>query len=326
MKYRPFGKTGLNISEVVIGGGYVGGILIDPENEIKREALRRALAAGVNWIDTAPSYGNGQSETNLGWLLPELKEDQQPYLSTKVRLNPLKLNDIPGQVEASINASLKKLNRQFVDLLQLHNMISSEVTDRAVTLGHALQAADCFDRLREQGLIKFIGYTALGDGACCIAAANSGRFDSAQVYYNLINPSASWSKKRGWDAYDFSGLMAACEANGVAIMNIRVFAAGVLVTETRHGRELQITGSDVPSEEALTRRVMDTLGLDADGLTPYGTRSQAAIRFALSEKRLACSIVGMAELMHLEQAVAAPDMGPLPYETLTTLENLYNVK
>jgi D-threo-aldose 1-dehydrogenase len=161
LKYRPFGKTGLNISEVVIGGGYVGGILIDPENEIKREALRRALAAGVNWMDTAPSYGNGQSETNLGWLLPELKEDQQPYLSTKVRLDPSKLNDIPGQIEASIYASLKKLNRQSVDLLQLHNMISTEVTDRAVTLGYALQAADCFDLLREQGLIKLIGYTAL---------------------------------------------------------------------------------------------------------------------------------------------------------------------
>jgi aryl-alcohol dehydrogenase-like predicted oxidoreductase len=120
--------------------------------------------------------------------------------------------------------------------------------------------------------------------------------------------------------------MAACEANGLAIMSIRVFAAGVLVTETRHGRELQITGSDVPSEETLTRRITDTLGLKADGLTPYGTRSQAAIRFALSEERLACSIVGMAELMHLEQTVAAPDMGPLPNETLTTLENLYNVK
>ena len=324
MKYRPFGKTGLNISEVVIGGGYVGGILINPDNGIKRKALRRALAAGVNWIDTAPTYGNGQSETNLGWLLPELKKEQQPYLSTKVRLDPSNLSDISGQVEASINASLKKLNRQSVDLLQLHNMISTEVTDRAVTLSHALQAVDCFDRLREQGLIKYIGYTALGDGACCIAAANSGRFDSAQVYYNLINPSASWSKKRRWDAYNFSGLMAACEANGVAIMNIRVFAAGVLVTENRHGRELQVTGSDVPSEEALTRRVMNTLNLKTDGLTPYGTRSQAAIRFALSEKRLACSIVGIAELMHLDQAIAASDMGPLPSQTLTALEKLYN--
>jgi aryl-alcohol dehydrogenase-like predicted oxidoreductase len=76
-------------------------------------------------------------------------------------LDPSKLNDIPGQVEASIYASLKKLNRQSVDLLQLHNMISTEVTDKAVKLGHALQAADCFDLLREQGLIKLIGYTAL---------------------------------------------------------------------------------------------------------------------------------------------------------------------
>jgi L-galactose dehydrogenase/L-glyceraldehyde 3-phosphate reductase len=118
-------------------------------------------------------------------------------------IGPIQINDISWQVEASINASLNKLNRQSVDLLQLHNIISAEVTSRAVTLGHALQAADCFDGLREQGLIKFIGYTALGDGACCIAAANSGRFDLAQVYYNLINPSASWSKKRGWDAYYF---------------------------------------------------------------------------------------------------------------------------
>ena len=83
MKYRPFGKTGLNISEVVIGGGFVGGILIDPDHEIKREALRRALTAGVNWIDTAPSYGNGQSETNLGWLLPELKKNNNPICPPK---------------------------------------------------------------------------------------------------------------------------------------------------------------------------------------------------------------------------------------------------
>ena len=80
-------------------------------------------------------------------------------------------------------------------------MISTEVTDKAVTLDHALQAADCFDRLREQGLIKFIGYTTLGDGAYCIAAASSGRFDSAQVYYNLINPSASWNTKYSWEAW-----------------------------------------------------------------------------------------------------------------------------
>ena len=99
-------------------------------------------------------------------------------------------------------------------------MICTEVTDRAVTLGRALHAAECFDRLHDQGLINFIGYTALGDGTCCISAVNSGLFDSAQVYYNLINPSAAWSKKCGWDAYDFSGLMVACEANGVTIMNI----------------------------------------------------------------------------------------------------------
>lgn len=325
MRYRDFGKTGLKVSEVVFGGGYVGGILIDPDDDIKREAIKRALAAGVNWIDTAPSYGNGQSEEALGWLLPELSADQQPYLSTKVRLDTAKLDDIAGQIERSLHASLTRLNRSSVDLLQLHNTIDVAVDQRAVLLEHVEKAADGMERMREQGLIKFTGITALGDGPSCTAAVNSGRFDSAQVYYNMINPSAGWSGPRAWECQDFSGLLVACKNNGVAVMNIRVFAAGVLVTYVRHGRELIVTtGSDVKSEEALAKKMWDTLGLNGDGTTNYGTRSQTALRFALSNPDISCSVVGMAKLSHLDEAVAAPDFGPLPDEALAVLETLYN--
>ena len=69
MKAREFGRTGLEVSELVLGGGAVGGILVHAGGDAKLEALRRALAAGINWIDTAPSYGQGRSETALGWLL-----------------------------------------------------------------------------------------------------------------------------------------------------------------------------------------------------------------------------------------------------------------
>ncbi len=325
MKYRPFGKTGLEVSEVVFGGGYVGGILIDPDDDTKREALRRALAAGINWIDTAASYGNGQSEEALGWLLPELDDQKPPYISTKVRLDPNRLDDISGQIEEGLHASLKRLNRQSVDLFQLHNMIGTEVNERSILIDHALQAADGLERMREQGLTNFIGFTALGNAEACIATVNSGRFDSAQVYYNMINPSAGWDSPRGWPAQDFSGLLATCESNGVAAMNIRVFAAGILATDVRHGRELIVTpGADVSSEEALGRKVWETLGINPDGSTDYGSRSQTALRFALSESRLSCSIAGMAKLTHLDEAVAAPDMGPLPEKALAALDLLYN--
>ena len=74
MKYRRFGRTGLQVSELVFGGGFVGGILLHQDDETKRTAIRRALDGGINWIDTAASYGNGKSEEALGWLLREIDE------------------------------------------------------------------------------------------------------------------------------------------------------------------------------------------------------------------------------------------------------------
>src|SRR6185503_10656764 len=96
MKYRRFGRTGLQVSEVVVGAGYVGGIVILADDDTRRRVLRRALDAGINWIDTAPGYGQGRSEEALGWLLAEVAD--KPYLSTKVRLDLAKLADIPGEI------------------------------------------------------------------------------------------------------------------------------------------------------------------------------------------------------------------------------------
>ena len=90
MRYRPFGRTGLQVSELVFGGGWVGGILIHQDDATKRAAIERALEAGINWIDTAPSYGDGESERAIGWLLEGVAD--QPYLSTKVRLDLSRLD------------------------------------------------------------------------------------------------------------------------------------------------------------------------------------------------------------------------------------------
>ena len=99
MRYRVFGRTGLEVSELVFGGGWVGGVLIHQDDQTKLATVRRAMEAGINWIDTAPSYGKTQSEQALGWLLEEI--DSEPHLSTKVLLDTARLDDIVGQVERS---------------------------------------------------------------------------------------------------------------------------------------------------------------------------------------------------------------------------------
>ena len=126
MRTRRFGRSGLQVSQVVFGAGYVGGIIVLADDETRRRVLRRALDAGINWIDTAPLYGQGRSEEALGWLLAEVKE--KPYLSTKVRLDLSKPGDLPGQIERSLHESLKRLRRDSVDLLQLHNAIAVSYT------------------------------------------------------------------------------------------------------------------------------------------------------------------------------------------------------
>ncbi len=326
MKYRAFGRTGLEVSELVFGGGAVGGILVHADDDTKLEALRRALKGGINWIDTAPSYGQGRSETALGWLLDEVEET--PYLSTKVRIEIDELSDIPGQIERSLEASFKRLKRDSVELLQLHNPIHGETgggvsiaSGGAIGLEAVLRkngVIDGLERMREQGLTRYIGLTALGEVGPICEAVRSGRFDSAQVYYNMINPTAARALPEGFSGHDFSGVIAACKAVGAAVMNIRIFAGGALPTDKRHGREAVIVqGSDLQIEEQRAHAVYQCLG---DG---YGTRAQTALRFGLANPDIACVVIGMAELSHLDEALAAAEKDPLPQEALDRLNTAY---
>lgn len=319
MRKRRFGRTGLEVSELAFGGGYVGGLLILADDDTRRRALARAFEAGINWIDTAPLYGQGRSEEALGWLLAEFKE--RPYLSTKVNLDPAKLDDIPGEIERSVHASLKRLRRDSVDLLQLHNPIAARpVTGAVRTIGldDALRAADGLERVRSQGLTRYVGLTALGETPAVIRAIDSGRFDSAQVYYNLLNPSAARSMPAGWTGHDFDGVIAACKRHDTAVMCIRVLASGVLASEQRHGREVAVAqASDLDTEQRRAAAVFSVLRNE------HGTRAQTAVRFALANPDLATVVVGLAELGHLEEAIGAQAKGPLPADAIARLEPVY---
>lgn len=322
MRHRRFGRTNLQISEVVFGGGFVGGILVLQDDDTRREAIRRAMDAGINWIDTAPLYGQGRSEKALGWLLMEL--ESRPHLSTKVDLGAGDLADIPGAIERSMHESLERLQCDSVDLLQLHNRIGTPdggERQRTLSVDDVLRdggVADGLDRMREQGLTHFTGLTALGEAPAICQVIDSARFDAAQVYYNMLNPSAARAMPPGWSGHDFSGVIEACKRHDMGVLGIRIFASGVLATDERHGREAVLTeNSDLETEN---RRAHAALAAVGDG---HGSRAQVALRFGLAHRDLSGIIIGMAELQHLESALAAARAGPLPPDAVARLEPLY---
>jgi aryl-alcohol dehydrogenase-like predicted oxidoreductase len=168
-------------------------------------------------------------------------------------------------------------------------------------------------------MIHHYGITALGDTAAITRVIKSNRIASAQVYFNLLNPSAALTPPPSWPYYNFTGIVDTCFEHGVAPMNIRVLSAGVIATELRHGREMPLTqGDTVESETAKAKFIFEQLA------TEYGTRAQTAIRFALAQSRLACVIVGLAELAHLDEAIAAEEMGPLPAEAIARINKAYS--
>jgi L-galactose dehydrogenase/L-glyceraldehyde 3-phosphate reductase len=319
MKKRAFGRSGIKVSEIIFGAGAVGGILIHKDDATKREAVRRAIAGGINWFDTAAQYGNGKSEESLGRLLPAA--GATPYLSTKFNLDVENLKDIPAQIEERVGASLSRLKRSSVDVLQLHNRIGSKPGGRVMTVEQILGrngVADGLDRLREKGLIRHMGITAIGEAASVCEVIRSGRFDSAQVYYNLLNPSAGRSMPGAWTGQNFGGIIQACREKNMAVMAIRIFAAGVIATDERTGRESVLTSNtSVAEDERKTKAVFDAIGAG------HGTRAQVALRFVLSNPNVSAAIIGSAELHHIDEALRAAAMGPLPAEVMTRLDKLY---
>src|ERR1700722_6945980 len=119
MRKSFFGRTGLEISEIALGGGITGGILINDSEATRWSALQRAAAGGINWIDTAPLYGNGISEETIGRHLAVLSP--RPHVSTKVRLDRDDMGDIAGAIRRSLEKSLGRLQVERGGLPQLPN-------------------------------------------------------------------------------------------------------------------------------------------------------------------------------------------------------------
>ena len=319
MKISRFGRTEFKISQLTFGGGWVGGILIDPDKEIMHKALSLASEKGINWIDTAESYSEGKSEKNIGELLSSFSNDTF-QISTKARLDPNSSETIISQIDRKIDASLARLQRNFVELYQLHNRIQNVSDKNNFSVKDILKkggVADAMEKFKSDGRIKSIGITALGDIDAINEVVLSDCFDVAQIYYNLLNPSASFSSPGKWNDHNFSNLIKNCKSKDMGLMNIRIYAAGYLATDKRHGREIPITYGI--NETELNKRV-EKINLIMRDI--QGTKAQKALRYGLSNDDMSTIVIGLAEISHLEEALEGYELGSLDEEILRKIEEL----
>ncbi len=133
MKHRPFGRTGLEVSELILGGGAVGGLLIDANDDIRRQAVHMFLDAGMTWIDTAANYGQGRSEQAIGWLMAELPAEDRPHISTKLVFDRA-AGDFSGQAERALTDSLNRLR---MDSVTLYRCITGSRRRRSRSRAHS---------------------------------------------------------------------------------------------------------------------------------------------------------------------------------------------
>ena len=322
MEKRIFGRTGLELSVLGFGCGAVGGLMVRGAAADQERAVARALELGINYFDTAAMYGNGESERNLGRVLKSLKPDV--VVGTKVRIPDAERGRIGAAVIASLEASLGRLQRDSVDLFQLHNHIAENQEDGALTPQAVREeVVPAFERLRRDGKTRFLGITAVGDTTALDRVVDSGAFDSAQVPYNMLNPSAGASLPADYPAHDYAHLLARTRAAGMGVIAIRVLAAGALSgSEARHPLGSAsvapiASGADYASDVGRARRL---LPLVREGFA--GSLVEAAIRFAIANEAVTIALVGYSTLDQLEEAAAAVGKGPLPQAARDRLAEL----
>ena len=323
MDYRPLGSTGLNVSEIGFGCGNVGGLMIRGEHSDQVKAAARAMELGINYFDTASSYGDGQSETNLGRVLRELSADV--YVGTKFRVTTHERGRIKGNIITSVEESLTRLQREQVDLIQMHNHVESIAGGSSVAPEEALgEVLDALRELRAQGKVRFWGMTAVGETEALHRVIDSGTLNTVQSVYNLVNPSAGVAAPSGFDMPDYGNLIERASVNGMGVLVIRVLAAGALTGEaTRHPVAVPAvapigSGRDYGQDQARADgfRFLQQEGY-ADNLV------EASLRFALGNAGVSSVLVGYSSLEHLEQAVAFAERGPLPPEAMAQLPEVW---
>jgi aryl-alcohol dehydrogenase-like predicted oxidoreductase len=323
MEMRVFGRTGMQLSVLGFGCGAVGGLMVRGDPRDQERTIARAIASGVNYFDTAVQYGNGESEKNLGCVLQRLKP-ANVVVGTKVRLPSGDFGRIADAVAKSLEGSLARLRLDRIDIFHLHNAVTETGGGEALSVRQVLgDVVPAFDRLREQGKSRFLGLTAIGDTAALHQVIDARAFDSAQVVYNMLNPSAAAALPADYPAQDYGRLFDHTRAAGVGVIGIRVLAGGAL-----SGSTVRHPIASPPPEPIGSATSYDADVVRTHRLTPLvnegfaASLTEAATRFALSHPAMGTILVGIATPQQFEDTLTAVQKGPLPSAALDRLSTL----
>ncbi|HVN78735.1 MAG TPA: aldo/keto reductase [Terriglobia bacterium] len=302
MKYRRFGKTGWEVSEIGYGMWGVAGWTGSDDQE-SLAALQRAVDLGCNFFDTAWAYGAGHSEKLLGRIF-RANSSRRLYAATKVPPKNLKwpsrqdytLDDCfpPDHVHEYVHKSLENSGLEAFDLVQFHVWEDSWLQDD--------RWIKAMEALRRQGLIRAVGISInRWEPWNGVKAVRSGFVDAVQVIYNIFDQNPE------------DELFPACRDMDVAVIARVPFDEGTLTgTLTKDSRWPK-------GDWRNTYFVPENLHASVDRadalrpLIPSGlTMPEMALRFILNNSTVSTIIPGMRRPKHVESNMACSDAGPLP--------------
>jgi aryl-alcohol dehydrogenase-like predicted oxidoreductase len=318
MKYRTLGRTGFNVSEISFGAWAIGGSWGEVSDADSLAALHRSVDLGVNFIDTADVYGDGRSERLIAKLKSERKE--AIYIATKAgrRLSPhIAAGYTLENLTAFVERSLKNLNADALDLLQLH-CPPTKVYYRPEVFG-------ALDSLVKSGKLRFYGVSVetVEEGLKAIEFPN---VQSVQIIFNIF-------RQRPTQLF-----FPECMKRKVGILARVPLASGLLTGKL--SRQTQYAADDHRGFNRLGEafdmgETFSGLGGDLDAafkaveelkaLVPGGaTMAQLALRWILMNPAVTCAIPGAKTSQQAEGNVAAADLPPLTESQMTAIAAIYD--
>src|SRR6476619_5505868 len=314
MRYVNLGATGLRVSRICLGMMSYGK---HPSREWTLDEkgaepiVRRAIEGGITFFDTADVYNGGQSEVITGKLLGKLFEMREEYVvATKVHGQTMPGENGRGlsrkHIMASIDASLKRLELDYVDLYQIHRW------DPLTPIEETMEALH--DVVRS-GKARYIGASSMW--AWQFAKAQrvaKTRFVSMQNHYNLVYREEERE------------MIPQCIDQGVAVLPWSPLARGLLAgTRTREGDRLTTRARTDPFGDSLYTPEVDFAVVDRASEVAGArgvAQAQVALAWLLHKPGVTAPIVGATKLEHLEEALAAVELS-LSEDEITRLEEPY---
>ncbi|WP_250516321.1 aldo/keto reductase [Caballeronia sp. INDeC2] len=333
MKYRQVGASDLTVSEIGFGCGGNAGLMVRGDFDEQLVVVERALDLGVTYFDTAPDYGNGLAEENLGKVLKRL--EARPVLNSKVEIRARDLDDVAGHVVRSTEATLRRLQVDHLDVLQIHNGpvfgAAPLQGDYYATLGidHFTGpngALEGLQSLVQAGKVRYVGFVCRGNDIDPVRQLlDTGVFSMINVSYTMLNPTPGIVCPEGLEVEKDGGAVldfardASCGAAAYSVL-----ARGFLTDDSVHGLERHRLArstaaygeraSGLQQQAAQVQFVARELGISL---------AQAAFRFVLGHTGVTTALGGFSSLAQLEELSAVSGMGPLPDDLLSRLDRVW---